>query len=162
MAVTVLAIFIAIPIVEIAVFIQVGGWIGLWPTLALVVLTAIAGTWLLRLQGLAVLGSIRAQLERGQAPAAELFDGACLLVAGILLLTPGFVTDAFGLVLFVPAVRALLRRALARYIDVRHGAVPSGPPGGPGTIEGEAVEIDEPASDRNSCNDAAPRRRLGP
>jgi UPF0716 protein FxsA len=162
MPIILLAIFVAIPIVEIAVFIQVGGWIGLWPTLGVVVLTAIVGTWLLRLQGLAVLRNIRAQLDRGQMPAAELFDGACLLVAGVLLLTPGFVTDACGLLLFVPGVRNLLRRILARYITVRHVGTGGRRPGsGPGTIDGEAVEVGDPSAApvRDAIDEAPPRRQ---
>ena len=102
MAIVLLAAFILVPLIEIAVFIKVGGWIGLWPTLALIVLTAVLGTWQLRAQGIATLARARSQMERGVMPARELFDGLCLLVAGALLLTPGFVTDAMGGLLFVP------------------------------------------------------------
>ncbi len=116
MAIFLLAAFIGVPLVEIAVFVQVGGWIGLWPTLALVVLTAVLGAWQLRAQGLATLLRARDQVERGALPARELFDGACLLVAGALLLTPGFVTDAVGFLLFLPPVRDILREFLARYV----------------------------------------------
>ncbi len=116
MAILLLAAFIGVPLVEIAVFIQVGGWIGLGPTLALVVLTAVLGTWQLRAQGLATLLRARDQIERGALPARELFDGACLLVAGALLLTPGFMTDATGFLLFLPPVRDRLRELLARYV----------------------------------------------
>jgi len=164
MAIVLLAIFVAVPIIEIAVFIEVGGAIGLWPTLGIVILTAIAGTWLLRLQGLAVLARIRNQLDRGQMPATELFDGACLLVAGVLLLTPGFVTDACGLLLFVPPVRTALRRWLARFVKVRHGmhTGPGGRPGqGSGTIDGEAVEVPDPAPGSKGHDDV-PQRRVGP
>jgi UPF0716 protein FxsA len=117
MAILLLAAFIGVPLVEIAVFVQVGGWIGLWPTLALVVVTAILGTWQLRAQGLATLLRARDQVDRGALPARELFDGACLLVAGALLLTPGFVTDAAGFLLFLPPVRDILRARLARYVQ---------------------------------------------
>ena len=117
MAVLLLAAFIGVPLVEIAVFVQVGGWIGLWPTLALVVLTAVLGAWQLRAQGLATLLRARDQIDRGALPARELFDGACLLVAGALLLTPGFVTDAVGFLLFLPPVREMLRGFLARYVQ---------------------------------------------
>lgn len=105
MRLVILSLFIAVPLVEIAVFIQVGGLIGLWPTVALVLLTAVVGTSLLRAQGLATLGRAQASLARGEMPLREVFDGACLLVAGVLLLTPGFVTDAVGLLLFLPPVR---------------------------------------------------------
>ncbi|MDH3472164.1 MAG: FxsA family protein [Rhodospirillales bacterium] len=116
MGILLLAAFILVPLVEIAVFIQVGGLIGLWPTLGLIVLTAVLGSWQLRAQGLATLGRARAQMERGVMPARELFDGLCLLLAGALLLTPGFVTDAAGALLFVPGVRDLLRRTIGRHL----------------------------------------------
>ncbi|WP_235830306.1 FxsA family protein [Algihabitans albus] len=115
-----MAAFIAVPLIEIAVFIQVGGLIGLWPTLAVVVITAVVGTWLLRLQGIATLNRARQQINRGAMPTHELFDGLCLVFAGALLLTPGFVTDAVGLALFVPAVRTALRGIAARYVKT-HG-----------------------------------------
>jgi len=105
MPVLILAAFIGVPLLEIAVFIQVGGWLGLWPTLALVVLSAMIGAWELRAQGLATLARARAVIDAGEVPTREIFDGACLLIAGVLLLTPGFVTDALGLLLFVPLTR---------------------------------------------------------
>jgi len=117
MAIFLLAAFIGVPLIEIAVFIQVGGWIGLGWTLALVVLTAVLGTWQLRAQGLATLVRARNQVDRGALPARELFDGACLLVAGVLLLTPGFVTDIAGFLLFLAPVREKLRTILARYVQ---------------------------------------------
>ncbi len=117
MPIVILAIFIGVPLLEIAVFIEVGGWLGLWPTLGLVVLSALVGTWELRAQGVATLARARAVIDAGQMPTREIFDGACLLIAGALLLTPGFVTDAVGLLLFVPAVRAYLRRLLAARIS---------------------------------------------
>ena len=103
-------VFVGVPILEIALFIEVGGAIGLWPTLAIVVLTALAGTVLMRAQGLQALGRLQAALERGGDPVGPLAHGALILVAGILLLTPGFFTDAVGLLLLVPAVRS---RAIA-------------------------------------------------
>ena len=117
MAIVLLAAFILVPLIEIAVFIKVGGWIGLWPTLALIVLTAVLGTWQLRAQGIATLARARSQMERGVMPARELFDGLCLLVAGALLLTPGFVTDAMGGLLFVPPLRDFLRRTIGRHLQ---------------------------------------------
>ena len=102
MPLLILGLFIVIPIVEIAVFIEVGGRIGLWNTVAVVIITAMIGTWLLRSQGLKTLESARRNMERQVFPVAELFDGICLLLAGGLLLSPGFVTDAFGFLLFVP------------------------------------------------------------
>ncbi len=120
--------FIVMPIVEIAVLIEVGGWLGLWPTLALIVLTAMAGTWMLRQQGFAVLSRAQSQLERGAVPLAEVFEGFCLVIAGALLLTPGFVTDAIGGALLLPPLRAWLYRVLGGHLRASvHG-------GGSGTF----------------------------
>ena len=109
--------FIAVPLIEIGVFIRLGGLLGLWPTLTLVILTALLGTWQLRAQGLATLNRARGHIDRGVLPARELFDGLCLLVAGALLLTPGFVTDGVGFLLFVPPLRDALRTRLAGHFQ---------------------------------------------
>jgi len=173
MAVILLIAFIAVPLIEIGVFIQVGGLIGLWPTLAVVVLTAVIGTGLLRQQGLATLARARSHMDQGVLPARELFDGLCLLFAGALLLTPGFVTDAVGFLLFVPPLRDALRVTLARHFqassqtrvwvdgqEVYHGnrrssGTPRGGTGRGRVIDGEFNEVgpddgDEqpPADDR--------------
>ena len=100
------------PIVEIAVFIQTGEIIGLWPTLGVVVLTAFLGTALLRQQGMATMRATQQSMNRGEMPMDHIIDGICLLAAGILLLTPGFVTDAVGFLLFVPPFRRGLARAM--------------------------------------------------
>ncbi len=118
MGLLILLLLIAVPLVEVAVFIEVGGRIGIAATIALTLLTAVAGTALLRAQGLATLERARLQMDRGILPARELFDGLCLLIAGALLLTPGFVTDLVGLVLFFPAVREALRQFLGRRLEV--------------------------------------------
>jgi UPF0716 protein FxsA len=163
MALALLLAFIAIPIIEIAVFIQVGGVIGLGWTIALIVLTAVLGSIALRLQGLATLSRARSLMDRGELPAKELFDGLCLVVAGALLLTPGFVTDTIGALLFLPPVRDLLRREFGRRLVVAGpggaaggfsagGFSAAGPGRGPrrggardaGVIEGEFVEIEDP------------------
>ena len=107
--------FVGIPFAEIALFIEVGGRIGLWPTLATVIGTAIIGTALLRLQGLSALRQLQSSLERGEMPVEHIFTGACLLVAGAFLLTPGFLTDTIGFLLFVPLIRRFIGRiALGR------------------------------------------------
>lgn len=110
MGLLLLAAFIGVPLLEIAVFIEVGDRIGLGWTLLLIVVTALLGTWQLRAQGLATLNRARGQLDQGVLPARELFDGLCLLFAGALLLTPGFVTDTVGFLLFLAPVRDVLRR----------------------------------------------------
>lgn len=108
----ILLAIILLPIIEIAVFIKVGGLIGLWQTLALILLTAFGGIALLRHQGFAVAQRARASLARNEPPVAEVFDGFCLVAAGILLLIPGFVTDIFGALLFIPAFRRFLRERM--------------------------------------------------
>lgn len=148
MGLVLLAAFIAVPLIEIALFIEIGGWIGLWPTLAIVVITAILGSWALRLQGLSTLARARQQVDRGVLPARELFDGACLLFAGALLLTPGFFTDTVGALLFFQPVRDLLRRTLGRYVaeraevHVRAGGMRGGPRQGPRHESGSGPTID--------------------
>jgi len=163
MGILLLAAFIGVPIVEIAIFIEVGGVLGLWPTLGLVVLTAILGTWQLRAQGLATLMRAREQVERGALPTRELFDGACLLVAGALLLTPGFVTDGAGFLLFFPPVRDILLGFLARHIQTRMQTrvfvdgeeVSTGGPDGP-VIDGEYRDVTEPARPSDPKHGAGP------
>lgn len=150
MAVLVLLAFILVPLVEVAVFIEVGVWIGLWPTLGIIVLTAILGTWLLRIQGLATLGRAQQSIAQQRFPVEEVFDGLCLLFAGALLLTPGFVTDAFGFSLFIPAFRSILRRAVWRYLKSR-GKITIDPGMGPdgGTvIDGDYREMNSGPSSR--------------
>ena len=117
-----LTALIGVPLIEIALFIQVGGWLGLVPTLILIVLTAVVGAWMLRVQGFAVLTRAQRQLAEGVLPVAEVFEGLCLLVAGALLLTPGFLTDAIGALLLVPACRALLYRLAGQRLELRVAA----------------------------------------
>jgi UPF0716 protein FxsA len=101
-------VLVGVPLIEIALFVTIGGAIGLWPTLACVVLTAIIGAALFRRQGLQALRRLQAAMDRGEDPSGPLADGALLLLSGALLLTPGFFTDAVGLALLFPAVRAAL------------------------------------------------------
>ncbi|MEO1492456.1 MAG: FxsA family protein [Pseudomonadota bacterium] len=98
-------LLVAIPIIEIALFIEVGGWIGTWPMVGIVILTAIVGSAMLRQQGLGVLHSMQERLAGGENPGRLLADGAMILFAGALLLTPGFFTDAVGFLLLLPPVR---------------------------------------------------------
>jgi UPF0716 protein FxsA len=116
MGLILLLAMIGVPILEIAVFIEAGERIGLWPTLGAVIVTAVVGTALLRLQGLSTIARARESLEAGQLPIAEVFDGLCLLIGGALLLTPGFVTDAVGFLLLIPPVRLVLRRWGRNYL----------------------------------------------
>jgi UPF0716 protein FxsA len=112
-----LAALIVVPLVELAVLIEVGGWLGLGPTLALIILTAAGGAWVLRRQGIAVLRRAQQQMQQGSVPIVEVFEGACLVVAGALLLTPGFLSDTAGAMLLLPPVRALLYRRVRRRLE---------------------------------------------
>ncbi|WP_366931276.1 MULTISPECIES: FxsA family protein [unclassified Nitratireductor] len=98
-------LLLAIPLAEIATFVVVGSQIGVFPTLGLVVVTAIAGSILLRIQGFGVVRRIQETMNEGGVPGRDLVHGMMIMVAGVLLLTPGFVTDTLGFLLFVPAIR---------------------------------------------------------
>lgn len=102
--------FVIVPVVEIVLFYYVGSAIGIWPTLALVVLTAFVGSWLVSRQGRATWVEFQRQIAAGEPPTRTIVHGAMILVAGALLLTPGFLTDVVGLLLLVPGVREALRR----------------------------------------------------
>lgn len=108
-------IFVGIPMIEIGLFIQVGGVIGMWPTLLIVVATAALGAWLVRQQGTREIANIRRSFDEMRNPAEPLAHGAMILVAGTLLVTPGFFTDAVGFSLLLPPVR----RAVFNWIKAR-------------------------------------------
>jgi UPF0716 protein FxsA len=114
-----LLIFIGLPILEIALFIVVGGAIGVLPTLMLVVLAAAAGIGVIRMQGANALARLQAAIDRGDDPAGPIAEGAIKAVAGVLLVVPGFFTDAVGLLLLVPPVRRALMRRGAGRVTVR-------------------------------------------
>ncbi|WP_425071507.1 FxsA family protein [Sagittula sp. S175] len=98
--------FLLVPLIEIGLFIQVGGLIGLWPTLLIVVLTAVLGTYLVRAEGARAMNDLRRSFSQLEDPSQPLANGAMILVAGALLLTPGFFTDAVGFSLLIPTVRS--------------------------------------------------------
>ena len=100
--------FLLVPVIEIGLFIQVGGLIGLWPTLAIVVITAMVGTWLVKSQGRMALQKLTGAFNDLQDPSEPLAEGAMILFAGALLLTPGFFTDAVGFALLMPPVLPVL------------------------------------------------------
>ena len=138
-------LFLAVPLIEIALFILIGGEIGVFATLAMVLVTAIAGSALLRWQGMQTLNRIRHELENNRLPARPIADGAMIAVAGLLLLTPGFFTDFCGFMLFLPGVRTALWTWLARRIkivnvpDADTGA--GSAPAGSGTIDLDESEF---------------------
>lgn len=109
-------LLVAVPIIEIGLFIQVGGFLGLWPTLAIVVLTAAVGTTMMRAQGVSTLQRLQSSLETGKNPADPIANGAFILIAGLLLLTPGFFTDSIGLALLFPPFRHAIVKAAASRI----------------------------------------------
>jgi UPF0716 protein FxsA len=111
-------LILVLPLAEIACFIVVGRRIGLFATLSLVVLSAIAGVVLMRIQGFGVLARLRQSGQDGRAPGKEMLDAAMIMIAGILLLIPGFLTDILGLALFLPPVRTFLWNRLMRNIVV--------------------------------------------
>ena len=145
-------LFVAMPILEIFVLIQVGSSIGALATIAIVVLTAIIGTWLLRAQGLSTLGKARSRMAGGEIPAFQLLEGLALGVGGALLLTPGFITDAFGFACLFPPTRHLLVNSLSKRFTVAQfdtggftapGGKSQPPPRKPSsgnTIDGDVIE----------------------
>lgn len=151
MGLALVAAFIGIPILEIAVFIQAGELVGLWPTLATIVATAVVGAALVRHQGFSTLTRARQSLDAGRFPVEEVFDGLCLLVAGALLVTPGFVTDGMGFLLLTPAIRRVLRKWAGRHLAESgrvevwsDGRASSGAKGDGVIIDGDFENMDEP------------------
>jgi len=128
-----LLLFILVPIIEIYLLITVGGFIGVWPTVLLIILTAIIGTHLLRAQGLATLQKMQETLQQGQLPAFALLEGIFILIGGALLLTPGFFTDAVGFICLIPIFRKYLVFWMTKRLQIYQHEVPRGPE----IIEGE-------------------------
>jgi UPF0716 protein FxsA len=121
MALLLLILFIALPIAELYVIIQVGGWIGIWPTLAILLLDGILGAALARSQGRTAWARFNRALNEGRIPARETFDGAMIIVGGAFLLAPGFITDLIGFALLIPPTRALVRGLVAGLAKRRVG-----------------------------------------
>lgn len=111
--------FIAVPLIEIGLFIQVGGWIGVWPTLAIVLVTAIAGTALVKSQGMQALAQLRSSFDDLRDPTEPLAHGAMILFSGALLLTPGFFTDFMGFMLLIPGVRRFVLKEIKKRVNVQ-------------------------------------------
>ncbi len=136
--------FLSVPLIEIALFIQIGGAIGLWSTLGIVVLTAVIGTFLVRTQGALAMNSLRQSFGTLSDPSEPLAHGAMILVSGALLLTPGFFTDAVGFALLIPGVRSAVFRYLKSRIKVQSfemGSHPRQRPQEADIIDGEFEEV---------------------
>lgn len=110
-------LFVLVPVAEIYVLVTVGSSIGAFPTVALVILTALAGAHLARMQGLSTMMRIRENLDQGFMPAEELLDGVLIFLAGMVLLTPGFLTDIAGLLILLPVTRNLFKQWLRKKFD---------------------------------------------
>jgi UPF0716 protein FxsA len=142
-------LFIVVPIAELALLIQVGQLIGVWWTVAILIADALLGSYLLRTQSRAAWQRFNDTLNAGRIPHKEVVDGVLVIFGGVLLLTPGFITDIFGLLFLFPPTRILLRGLLVRRGALKLvGAMPgvASPPNGrmrhPDDIEGHAVDVD--------------------
>lgn len=147
-------LFLIVPLIEIALFIQVGGVIGLWWTLLIVVLTAVAGTLLVRSQGRHVIGQVRDSFDQLADPTEPLAHGAMVLFSGALLLTPGFFTDAVGFALLIPPVRHAVFRYVRSRVRVQGVTYGTGP----------AAQRPDPRGDTidGTYEEVPPRPRDGP
>ena len=149
MRLVLILLFIIVPIAELALLIQVGQAIGVWWTVALLIADAVLGSWLLRTQGRLAWRRFVSATNEARIPHREVVDGVLVIFGGVLLLTPGFITDVFGLLFLFPPTRVLLRGLLVRRGALRLvGAMPgtASPPNGrmrhPDDIEGHAVDVD--------------------
>jgi UPF0716 protein FxsA len=156
--------FLLTPIIEIYVIVQVGQAIGAWPTVALLLIESAIGVWLLRREGSRAWAELRLALNQARVPARELADAALVLIGGVLLITPGFVTDVVGFFCVLPVTRPLARRLLLAYTSRRVARGTIRVVGGPGTsfrprsttvVDGEVVDGGRVAS--SGENDATRR-----
>ena len=142
---------LVVPLVELYVLIQVGQALGALPTVALLLTMSLLGAFLLRREGTRTFRALRTTLQAGRMPAREVADGALVILGGALLLTPGFATDVFGLLLILPPSRAVLRRLLTSVVARRLGSVGlvgglgSSPGRGPATGPGGATAPRRPS-----------------
>jgi len=146
------ALFVIVPVLDLVVLVWAGERIGFWPTVALILFTALVGSWLSKREGLAAWQAVQRKLATGGMPGPELIDGLLILVSGAFLLTPGFLTDIAGLLGLLPFTRALARKALsARFkravetgqVRVAGGGIPFGASPFQGTAFGGAPPIED-------------------
>lgn len=154
-----LLLFIIVPAVELILLIQMGQWIGTLPTVGLIVLTGIIGAYLTRQQGMQVWRRMQQELQGGQMPGEAILEGAMILVAGAVLMTPGVLTDALGFLLLIPPSRKLISRFVSAQIQRRiangqirvAGFGPMGPMGPMGNMRdmGTVEGVDVPGTGHN-------------
>jgi UPF0716 protein FxsA len=143
MLVPLLLLLIIVPIAEIALIIQVGEWIGVWWTIALLLADAVLGSLLLRSQGRAVWRRFSAAVSEGRVPHREVVDGVLVIFGGALMLAPGFITDVIGALFLAPPTRAVMRRLLLRRATLRIvGTAMPARNGRPSDVEATAVDVD--------------------
>ena len=152
MLMTLIALFVVIPWLELTLLLLVGHRIGVLPTLGIIILTGVSGAWLARSQGVRAWRRVHEALASGRVPAGELVEGLLVLIAGVLLLTPGFFTDTVGFALLVPVIRAgaatLLLSHFSRRVSCRTYRMDPGPEPDenyrdPDTIEGRALRVED-------------------
>jgi UPF0716 protein FxsA len=155
-----LLLFLVMPLVELYVILQVGSEIGVLPTIGLLLLASFLGAWLVRREGAKTWAAFRKAIEEGRVPARETADGALVILGGALLLTPGFVTDVFGLCFVAPPTRAVVRRAVMSLVTARYAPLRWTAAGRAGARRAERVRRVRsermPASDRRPANDPRP------
>ena len=133
-------LFILIPIIEISLFIEIGSIIGSFYTIILIFITAIVGVFFVRQQGISTFQKLTFQLQNLETPVQTMFEGLVILISGILLITPGFFTDALGFLGLIPFTRIIFIKLVASYILSRYGKQSNQ---NKNTIEGEFIDIDE-------------------
>lgn len=151
-----LLLLLALPLIEIALFIEIGGAIGLWPTLAIIVLTAVLGGYIVRRQGLASLREAQTRLAAGENPNRALADTVMIMIAGALLLLPGFLSATVGLILLLSPVRTMLFHWMARraaFVTMQARRTSRVWPGGT-TVDGEFTHVDPKSDPARPGNDA--------
>ena len=136
--------FIAVPIIEIALFLEVGGMIGTWPTIGIVILTAVIGSYMMRVQGAMALSSLQSSFQEMRDPTTPIANGAMILLAGALLVTPGFFTDTLGLLLLLPPFRNLIIKFVSARMNIQtySSATRTSQPVDGDIIEGDFSRLD--------------------
>ena len=136
-----LIIFIVIPVIEISLFIEIGSFIGSFNTILLIFTTALIGVYFVRQQGISTYSKLYNQLQNQEAPIQTMFEGLVILISGILLITPGFFTDALGFLGLIPLIRVILIKIVANSVLSRYGMKNQNP--NDVSIEGDFEEIND-------------------